>query len=115
MGMDFIEKAKGSLKKTWDRSRVKLGTPDLLTKYPTTVERSFLADRIGDAPVTVGENVVVQLCEDGVFAYSQLTATARFRDVPSDVLQMVREGGGCINGVVTAIHEVSCTTSITLR
>jgi hypothetical protein len=115
MGMDFIDKTKGNLKKGWDRSRAALSKTNLLTKFPEAVNRSLLADAVGDAPIAVGDRLVIQFHDSVLMAFRELTPAARFCDPPDDVLQMVRDAGGCANGVVATVYDVSRTLSITLR
>ena len=115
MGMDFIDKTKGTLKKGWDRSRTKLCEANLLTRFPEVVNRSLLADSVDGVPVAVGDTLIVEFRNDALYAFRELTPAARFRDPPEDVVRMVREVGGCAKGTVANVHDISRTVSITLH
>jgi hypothetical protein len=73
MGADFLERAKKTIKRSWDRERVALATSDLLTRQPNCVGRSVVGEIMNGATVAPGEKLTVERDADGLIARRGLT------------------------------------------
>lgn len=105
MGADFLERTKKSIKRSWDRERVALGTSDLLTRQPECAGRSVVGEIIGDAQVFAGERLTVEKVGDGLVARRGLTDIVRMVDAPIEVVRGVEESCGVGVGTVDEVHD----------
>lgn len=60
MGADFLERAKKTIKRSWDRERVALATSDLLTREPGCAGRLVAGEIVGGAKFSPGEKLTVE-------------------------------------------------------
>ena len=114
MGADFIEKATPSFKKSWDRERVKLATPDLFTRQPDCAARTAAADIIGEARLQVGDRLTVELQDDVLVARRGNSTVARFSDPPQEVIEAMKTSHGIAKGTVEQVNDLSRVAEISL-
>lgn len=114
MGADFIEKATPSFKKSWDRARVELATPDLFTSTPSCAARTAVADIVPDQCLQVGEQLTVEI-EAGILVARRGNAeVARFTAPPLELVQAVEAACGIAKGTVEQVHELARVAEISL-
>lgn len=83
MGVDFLERAKKTFQRSWDRERVALCTPDLLRREPGCAGVSVAGDIVPGTDVEVGDRVTVELAPRGLVARRGLTDVVRMPDAPT--------------------------------
>lgn len=113
VGLDFIQKTKKSLKTKWDRERVSLGTPNLLTRTPERGGCSAAFDVTNGAPLREGEQVTVEAEGAALVARRNRTIVARADAPPPDLLQAVQESYAA-KGTVAHVHIPAQVAEITL-
>jgi hypothetical protein len=114
VGADFIEKATPSFKKSWDRARVELATPDLFTKTPACAARTAVADIIAGQCLHVGEQVTVEIEAGGLVARRGNTEVARFTAPPAELMRAVESSCGIAKGTVEQVHDLADVAEISL-
>ena len=114
MGIEFIEKAAPSFKKSWDRARVELATADLFTRSPDTAPRCAVAEIINNARLQVGDRLIVELREGDLIAFQGNSPVAHFTDPPSELVQAVETSCGIAKGTVEQIHDLAQVAEISL-
>lgn len=114
MGSEFIEKAAPSFRKSWDKARVALATADLFTRTPDCAARTAAADIIGNARLTVGEKLTVELHDGALVARRGVSDVARFSNPAPDLLQAVKESCGVAKGTVEQVHAMAGVAEISL-
>lgn len=114
MGVEFIQKASASLKKSWDRHRVELATPDFFTQQPEVAVRTFAADIVNNATVQEGDHVIVAVNGVELVAMDGLIEVARFTNSPIELVEAVRKAYGMAHGTVRKVHELSRVVEISI-
>ncbi len=114
MGIDFIEKAAPTFKKSWDRARVTLGTADLFTLSPDRTVRIAAAHVIGDAELRKGDQLTVEILDGAMIARRGNRNVARFSNPPPVLVQAVRASSGIAKGTVEQVHNVANVAEISL-
>lgn len=114
MGLDFIEKATPTFKKSWDRGRVALGTADLFTRIPDCAARTAAADIIGNARLKVGARLTVEIQDGQLIARQGNSAVAHFTDPAPELLQAVTASCGIAKGLVEQVHPIAGVAEISL-
>jgi hypothetical protein len=114
MGTDFLERAKKSIKRSWDRERVALGTSDLLTRQPDCAGRSVVGEIIGDARLTPGEKLTVEKDAEGLIVRRGLTGVVRIMQAPADAIRGVEESCGVGVGTIDQVHDSARVVEITI-
>ena len=115
MGNDFIRKAAPIFKKSWDRHKVKLATPDLFTEQLENSSRTMIADIFGRCQLEVNEQVTVQMSNDGeLIAMKGLSKVANFIEPPSEIIEAVRKSHGVASGTVKKVHGIANMVDICL-
>jgi hypothetical protein len=114
MGVDFIRRAAPTFKKSWDRQRVILATPTLLTKQPTCVARTVAADIVSGVTLQEGEYVTIQPNGDNLVALRGLSEVAHINDPPPDIFSAVQESYGIPRGTVAHINPIAEVADISL-
>lgn len=113
MGIDFIRLAAPSFRKAWDRHRVNLCTPDLLTKPIAEAKRTVLADLVGCRAKT-GDAVIVERAASHLVARIGLEVVARLSQPTNDFCAIVDAGAGVAKGVIEVVHELSGQAEISI-
>lgn len=105
MGVDFLERVRKTIKRSWDRQRVALATSDLLTRQPNCAGRSVVGEIIGDARLAPGDKLTVEKDAGGLIARRGLTDVVRIPDAPADVVRGIDESCGIAVGTVDQVHD----------
>lgn len=103
MGLDFIRERAASFTKRWDRDRIELCQRTLFTKDPELGSRTALARTRG--AISTGAPLLVRTEGGGLVGYKGLTPVAVFVDPPADLVDGVRDAGGCAEGRIVAAHD----------
>lgn len=114
MGSDFLERAKKTFRRSWDRERVALGTSDLFTRTPECAGRSVIGEIINGAKFTAGEKLTVEKDRQGLVARRGLTDVLRISQPPADVVRGVEKSCGVAVGTVDEVHGSAGTVEITV-
>lgn len=114
MGADFIEKAKETFRKSWDKEKVALGTADLFIREPEVAPRTVAADVINGAELDVGESLVVEPQAGMLIARQGNDEVARITDAPRSIFQAVADSYGIAKGTVETVHRTACVVEISL-
>jgi hypothetical protein len=114
MGTDFLERIKKTIKRSWDRQRVALGTSDLLTRHPEAKGRSVVGEIIGGAKLTDGQKLTVEKDGKGLVARIGLTDVVRIADPPLGVVQGIEESCGVGVGIIDNIHSSAGVVEMTI-
>lgn len=114
MGVEFIRKAAPTFKKSWDRHRVSLATPTLLTQQPTCVARIAAADLAHDATLEQGDTVMVQLNGTALIAMRGLSEVAYFTAPSPALVSAVQQSCGVARGTVEQINPISGVVEISI-
>lgn len=103
MGLDFIRARAKTFKKSWDRHRLDLSTRTLFTRDVVYSSRAALATATDDG-LEAGTPLIVRCRGDRLIAYIELMPVAEFINPPPDLINLVREGGGCAVGTVVSVQ-----------
>ena len=114
MGADFIEKTARTFRRTWDRERVRLATPTLFTRDPELAPRTIAGTLLGDAHVSAGEQVTIDLEGTQLVARRGLVPIAAFPDPPADVLRAMEASFAVATGQVEEVHPISRVVEVSL-
>lgn len=114
MGCDFVEKATDTLKKSWDKEKVALGTADLFTLVPECAPRTVAADITEDAHLSVGDCIMVETVDGALVARQGNTEVARATDPPRGIRQAVVDSCGISKGTVETVYHISGVVEISL-
>lgn len=114
MGIDFLERAGKSIKRSWDRQRVALATSDLLTMQPKCAARSVVAEIINDARITPGEKLTVEKDATGLIARRGLTGVLRIVDAPAEIMRGIEQSCGVAVGTVEQVHDQAGVAEISV-
>lgn len=105
MGVDFLERVRKTLKRSWDQQRVKLATSDLLTRQPDNAGRSVVGEIIGDARLAPGDKLTVEKDGRRLVARRGLTDVVRILDPPADLVRGIEESCGVGVGTVDQVYD----------
>lgn len=114
MGVDFIEKAAPTFKKSWDQARVRLGTAELFTRLPECTARTAAAEIMDGARLAAGEHLTVERDGEELVALRGNSTVARFLDPPRELLVAVDNSAGIAKGTVESVHEMAAIAEISL-
>ena len=114
MGIEFIENATPSFRKSWDRARVELATADLFTCLPETVPRTAAAQLANDANLSVGDRVVIELRNDTLIGFFGNREVLHFLQPSPSLMKAVADSCGVAQGTVQKIHNLSKVAEISL-
>lgn len=114
MGVDFIERARKTFKRSWDRERVALATPDLLRREPACAGVTVAGDIAEGAEVEPGEKLTVELGARGLIGRRGLTEVVRMPGAPPEIVEAVRQAYGVAVGTVEQVHEPAGVAEISI-
>lgn len=114
MGVDFLERARKTIKRSWDRQRVALGTSDLLTRQPDCAARSVAGEIVGNARLSPGDKLTVEKGAGGLVARHGLTEVVRIRAAPAEIMQAIEESCGIGVGTVDQVHDAAGVAEISI-
>ena len=114
MGIEFIEKATPTFRKSWDRARVELATADLFTQTPARTARTAVADIVGGACLEVGQQLTVEVQEGTLIARRGNREVARFTGPAPELVTAVQDSCGIAKGTVECIHALAGVAEISI-
>lgn len=114
MGIDFIEKAAPSFKKSWDRERVNLATSDLFTCQPDRAARSATAYLIDGLQLKAGEWVTVEIHDGVLIARRGNGIVAQFNNPPPELVEAVKASCSIAKGHIDQVHDLAGMVEISL-
>ncbi len=108
MGIDFIEKAKDSFKRCWDRGRSRLADHDLFTISPDVETRAISVVPISSGALGVGDECLLRTNGNGITTYSKTNEVLGHCAVPpADLAAGIAKAGGSALGRVAKVHGLS--------
>ncbi len=114
MGSDFLERAKKTFRRSWDRERVALATSNLFTRQPECERRSIIGEIVNGAEVSAGEKLTIEKYRDYLVARRGLAEVVRITQPPNDVLIGIEQSCGVGVGTIDHVHRASATVEITV-
>jgi hypothetical protein len=112
MGVDFLQRAGKTLKRSWDEGRAAVASRDLLAREPTCAGRSVAADIEQGVRLSAGEAVTVQIEAGALVARRGLTVVARAPDPPAALAEMIMSSCNVRPATVEQVHEMAGTAEI---
>lgn len=114
MGIDFIEKARKSFEKCWDRNLVNLGTADLFTQSPNEEARTVTADLRKGVAVSRGSRVNVEVSGKKLVLSIGNYEIGEISDPPAEIFDAVICSHGIACGIIEQVFSISGTAELTL-
>ena len=114
MGADFLQRAGGTLKRSWDQGRVAMATPDLTTRQMVSGGRGIAADIIGGASLSPGDHLTVQLEGDALVMRRCVTIVARNDNPSPAVVEVLNRYCNIRPGTVSQVHDMAGMVEITI-
>lgn len=114
MGVEFLSRTRPSIKKHVDRSRIKLATPDLLTRTPNEPVRCLTATLAEGKTVSPGEKLIVQNIKGMVSLRRGNETLGRFDKPSDDTVSSIDKAGGTACGQVAKVHKFSKKVEVAL-
>ena len=115
MGIEFIRKKGGAIRKRWENDARKAAIPDLFTKHPECKTRSVLVDLIGGIDVKPKEPLLLKCAGDGLVAMREMVVVGHSKTPPNDLLSIIRESGGCAVGEASKKFDLSGTIEVKVK
>lgn len=104
MGTDFLERVQKTIKRSWDRQRVALGTSDLFTRQPEGADRTCVGEIIDGARLTPGEKLTVEKDGNALVARRGLSEVIRVNQPSADLVRGIDESCGIGIGTVDQVY-----------
>jgi hypothetical protein len=114
MGSDFLQRAGSTLRRSWDKGRVAIATPDLTTRELVSGGRGVTADIVRGTAVTAGENLTVQIENGALVARRCLTLVARNDSPPAAIVEILGQYCNVRPGMVSHVHDMAGMVEITI-
>ncbi|MCW5829968.1 MAG: hypothetical protein KIT79_11715 [Deltaproteobacteria bacterium] len=115
MGVDFLRNKTRSFAKSWDRARLRLGTPDLFSIQPEHQPTTVVADlTVKNIPSKL-DNVLVRANPDHIGIYVGNEEIGQLVEPSQEILEAIRAGCGIAQGHVEQINPLSRTVEIAIR
>lgn len=114
MGVDFIRKAAPTHRKSWDRARVDLATPDLFTRQPDCSDRTVAASLLDNHQLQEGDTVIIQATGSDLIVMQGLSAVAQVINPPLDLVNAINISCGLAQGIVEHVYEISGVVNISV-
>jgi hypothetical protein len=114
MGSDFLQRAGGTLRRSWDKGRVTAATPDLMTREVVSGGRGITADMVKGTAVSAGEHVTVQIEGGALVARRCLTPVARNDSPPAAIIEIFSRHCNVRSGTVSQVHDMAGMVEITI-
>ena len=115
MGSEFLEKTQKTFKRSMDRRRILLATPDLFTAEPTKKMRTVFADIVGGTSIKQGDQFIIEACPEGLVGRIGHTDIVRIGKPPADLLNAVDAACGVALGRVENVHGDADVAEISFR
>lgn len=114
MGVDFIRKVAPTHRKSWDRARVDLGTPDLFIEQPSCASRTVAAVLENNHQLQEGDNTVIQIDGSELIVMQGLSKVARISNPPPYLFEVLKESFGVARGTVEQVYEIAGVVEISV-
>ncbi len=115
MGVDFLERAGKAIKRGWDKQRLLLATPDLLTKQPEKTKRTIPFELVGNSVVMQGEQLTIETAGRNLIARRGLSEVLVSSVAPSGILEDLNKSCGVAVGTVENVHHGAGVVELSLR
>lgn len=115
MGLDFLRRTAKSSKKAWNHGKADLSNPTLFSGQPECQTRTVLADADDGAKPCAGEPVTLHLEEQGILLVRERTRIGKVGNPPPDVLNAIRNAGGCALGHISQVNQLSGTVDVEIH
>ena len=112
MGLDFIRLRAPTFRKSWDRGKMKLATPDLLTQQPECNTRSVVA--VVDQGCELPKDTEVAVCtrDKQLIVLRENTIVARGAEPPPDIYKAIDKSGEMALGRIAKFNPLSGTVDV---
>lgn len=116
MGIDFIRRAAPTFRKAWDRRRVELCTPDLLTRPIAEGSRTIIAEMIGRRALRGGDEFIFECSPNSTDLLGRIgvEVVARTGSAPKEIVAAVEAGAGVARAKVERVYELSGLVEVSL-
>jgi hypothetical protein len=114
MGVEFLKKVKKTIVKHIDVGRVKLATPDLLTRHPKQQPRTVVATVAKGSKLDKGDQLRAELSNGKLNLCRGNSILGPFDNPPADILAKIGETGGAALAKVKQIHALSGKVEVEL-
>ena len=113
MGLDFIQKAAPSYKRTWRAGREKLDQAGIFTRYAEE-QRTVVADSENGGEFALGKKYIMRVTDKGLILHEDEKAVGSAK-CTADVKDAIKDLGGYARGVVVGLHPLSGTADVRLE
>jgi len=112
MGLDFIRLTAPTHRKSWDRSKIELATPDLLTRHPECKTRSVIA--VIDQGYELPKDTKVAVCvrDKQLIVVRENTVVGRVAEPPPDIYKAIDNSGEVALGRIAKVNHLSGTVDV---
>ena len=114
MGVDFLQRAGETLRRTWDQGRVKAAAQDMLTREPTCAGRSIAADLEPSIHLSIGETVTVQMEGSFMIFRRGIDIIARVASPPPALVALVATSYNIRHATIEEIHAMAKIVEINI-
>lgn len=114
MGSEFLKDTKKRIKKTVDKAKADLATPDLLSRTPENLSRRFVARFSESAMVSKGDRLIVETDGKKLVISSGTQKVGYISSPPDEIFEAVSRSGGVAGGEVHQTYKFSRTGDISL-
>lgn len=116
MGIDFIRRTAPTFRKAWDRRRVELCTPDLLTRPIAEGSRTIIAEMVGRKTLRGGDEFIFERSPGSAELLGRIgmEIVARAASAPKEIVSAVEAGAGVARAKVEKVHKLSGLVEVSL-
>lgn len=114
MGVDFLQRIGRTLKRSWDEGRVRMATPDLMTRELVGGSRGMAADLVNGAKLSTGDAVTLELDGASIVARRGMNVVARNPSPSPGAVEAITRHHNILPGTVNTVHDVAGMVEITL-
>lgn len=114
MGADFVQKAAPTFKRTWDKGRLQLSTPDLFTSEASYAARTVAGDLLDNVDLKVGDALTVEMDGYELVARLGLKKILHFKNPSDEILKTVLAACGVAKGRVEQVYGFAKVAEVSL-
>ncbi len=111
MGLDFLRRTAKSSIKAWNRGKASLSVPTLFGQQTECQSRAVVAEFDGDIP-QVGEQITLHFQNGDIVIARENCRIGKVSSPPPDLVDALRNAGGCALGRLRQIHQLSGTADV---
>ena len=115
MGLDFLRRTAKSSRKAWNNGKSDLSNPTLFAGQPECQTRTVLADADDNSKPCTGEAVTLHMDEQGILVVREKTRIGKVGNPPPDLIDAMRNAGGCALGHIRQVHQLSGTLDVEIK